>query len=301
MRPEHGFTLNQLITEYRALRAIIVRRWRAEIGQAGADELEELSRFNEAIDDSLSEAVDWYNARAEDARVLLNGVLAHDLRSPLGAILMSAETLLHDETLNHRWMRAAVRIRNSGTRIERMVNDLLDFTRTRLGTGLPIDLAENDMERIVQQVVEEQRAFHPDASIDCETSGELTGCWDSARIEQLLGNLIANAVEHGGSSPVTVTAEELNGEIAVRIHNENGFIPEQEQNVIFDPLRRAAVRHREHERRDTGLGLGLYIACQIAEAHGGAIEVDSSPEEGTTFEVRLPREHHKGAATAGMT
>lgn len=300
-RLSQGFTLNQLVAEYRALRASVIRRWRAEVGASDERQLEQLTRFNEAIDQSLADSVNWYNARIEDARVMLNGILAHDLRGPLGAVLMSTEVFLHDDSLSDLQMRTAVRIRNSSRRMETMINDLLDFTRTRLGTGLPVELGDYDMGRIIRDVVEEHRAFHPAATVNCEPSGDLSGCWDHARIEQMLGNLIGNAIEHGGDSPVTVTAKQLNSEIAVSVHNEEGFIPQEEQRVIFDPMQRAAVRHGEERPGTAGLGLGLYIACQIAEAHGGVIDLDSSPERGTTFTVRLPRRREKGAGTAGMT
>lgn len=299
-RLTEGFTLNQLIAEYRALRANVIRQWRRQLEDVGDYELEELTRFNEAIDESLSEAVGWYNSRIEDARDLLNGVLAHDMRNPLGSAMTSAEVLLHDESLSPQNTRAAVRIRNSCKRLSKMIGDLLDFTRTRLGTGLPIATTEGDLGEEVREVVEELRNFHPDSTIHCHVDGDLTGSWDLARIEQLLSNLISNALEHGEfGSPVNVHALSADGELHVTIHNE-GAIPEEEQRVIFDPLRRAVAQGMDDRSRH-GLGLGLYIARQIAEAHDGAIDVMSSGESGTTFTVRLPRERKSGSATAGMT
>lgn len=260
-----------------------------------------LTRFNEAIDESLAEAVSWYTARIEDARELLNGVLAHDLRSPLGAVLTSAEVLLRDDDLNAQQMRTVVRVRNGATRMRTMISDLLDFTRTRLGTGLPMAIDESNIEMIVRDVCEEQRALHPDVTIRCESSGNLTGRWDSSRMAQMLANLIGNAVEHGGRSSVTVIAEGQNDAVALKVRNEGGAIPEEEQRVIFDPLRRAVVKDREGRPTGDGLGLGLYIARQIAEAHGGTIEVNSSEDEGTTFTVRVPRQPEKSAQTGGLT
>lgn len=295
-----GFTLNQLVAEYRALRASIIKRWRAAHDGALNDEaLEELTRCNEAIDESLAESVGWYNSRIEEARELLNGVLAHDLRNPLGSILAGVEVLLLDESLRPQHTATAVRIRNSGRRMQTMINDLLDFTRTRLGTGLPIDISHHDLGRIVVGVVEELRTYHPETHLHCTISGDLKGAWDSARIEQMLSNLISNAVQHGTrGTPVTVTAEASDSELVVEVHNEGEAIPEAEQEVIFDPLRRAAMRGHE---TGSGLGLGLYIARQIAQAHDGGISVASSNEQGTTFTVRLPRRREAGSATAGVT
>lgn len=300
-RLTQGFTLNQLVAEYRALRASVIRRWRKQVPKVRQGDVEELIRFNEAIDETLSEAVGWYNARLEDARDLLNGVLAHDLRSPLGAILTSAELLLHDDDLDGRQTRTALRMRNSASRIQSMLSDLLDFTRTRLGTGLPMKAEDSSMERIIGVVVEEQRAAYPEIRIREEASGDLSGRWDPSRIEQMLENLTTNAVKHGEGSPVTVAAKGLNGSVSVSVHNQKGTISNEEQRVIFDPLRRVAIQRRRDHSGGAGLGLGLYIARQIAEAHEGSIDVESSPEAGTTFTVRLPRRPKASAATAGLT
>lgn len=128
----------------------------------------------------------WYNSRIEDDRDLLNGVLAHDMRNPLGSAMTSAEVLLHDESLSPQNTRAAVRIRNSCKRLSKMIGDLLDFTRTRHGTGLPIATADGDLGEEVREAVEELRNFHPDSTIHCHVEGDLTGKWDLARIEQPL-------------------------------------------------------------------------------------------------------------------
>lgn len=297
----HGFTISQLGVEYRALRADIIRSWRARIPSGDVDEIEELARFNEAVDESMTTAIGWYHARVEDARELLNGILAHDLRTPVGAIITSSELLLLEDALTPKQTQAALKIRNSASRVRQMIADLLDFTRTRLGTGLPMAYERCDMAKVVRHVCEEGKAFHPDATINCENRGNLVGHWDRSRLEQMLSNLIANAVQHGGSSPVTVTSEGTEEEIAVKVHNEGAPIPEPVQRVIFDPLRRAVFRDGDQSPANAGVGLGLYIARQVAEAHDGTIEVASSQEEGTTFTVRLPRRPKKGSATAGLT
>lgn len=300
-RLTEGFTLDQLMAEYRALRASVIRQWRAQIDTPDEHAFEEVMRFNEAIDESLVEAVGWYNSRLEDARDLLNGVLAHDLRNPLGSMLTGAEVLLRDESLASRHTATAARIRNSGTRMQKMINDLLDFTRTRLGTGLPIDISHGDLGRIVREVVEELAAHHPDASIAWSVSGDLSGTWDVSRIEQMLSNLISNAIHHAREgSQISVHAQGHDGEVTAEVHNEGGVIPEEEQEVIFDPLRRAAVAGHPERTSDEGVGLGLYIARQIAEAHEGTVDLESS-EEGTTFTIRVPRRRQKGPPTAGMT
>lgn len=296
-RLAEGFTLNQVIAEYRALRASVIRRWREECPRTDDTDLEELTRFNEAVDESLTEAVGWYNNRLEGARDLLSGVLAHDLRNPLGAMLTGTEVLLQDASLKSEQTATAARIRSSGNRMRKMIEDLLDFTRTRLGTGMPMKKSNNDLGQILKNVIEELTAFHPGAMLEWSVTGDLSSDCDAARIEQMLSNLIANAIVHGSDDrPVTVTARGDDSDLIVQIQNHGEPISPAEKEVLFDPLRRAAVQLKEAGRHGVrGVGLGLYIVREIVEAHDGAIRVDSSKEEGTTFTVNLPR-HSAGDA-----
>ena len=301
-RLSEGFTLQQLVAEYCALRAAVTRRWRAGLEQHDDEALEELVLFNESIDESLSVSVGWYFARIEEARELLNGVLAHDLRSPLGAIIASIELFLRDDTMSERQTRSALMMRKSAARMRSMIDDLLDFTRTRLGTGLPMAIAQYDMASMVREVCEEQLAYHRGARLTFETRGTLTGYWDHARINQMLGNLVENAIKHGGESPVTVIAAGSDDEVTIEVRNDSGTIPAEQQETIFDPLRFAVVaKETATEPPERGLGLGLYIAREIAQAHDGVIDVRSSESEGTTFTIRLPRKRREGAASAGLT
>lgn len=263
--------------------------------------LEELTRFHEAMDESLTLAIGWYHAKLEDARDLLNGVLAHDLRSPLGAILNSADVLLLDDSLSPQQASAAARMRQSAFRMRSMITDLLDFTRTRLGSGLPLAIGEYDIGLIIREVCEEQRALHPSATMHCETSGDLTGQRDYERIGRMLANLIGNAIAHGEQSPVSVIAEGQANGVTLRVHNARGVIDEHEKRLLFDPMRRAAAKRGENRSLQAQIGLGLYIARTITEAHGGVIEVSSSQDDGTKLTVRLPRERAKGAEKAGLT
>lgn len=301
-RLSEGFTLRQLVAEYRALRASVIRRWREALDEPGEHELEELTRFNEAMDESLAEAVGWYHLRIEDARDLLNGILAHDLRTPLGSLLVGTETLMQKDNLAAGELRSVVLIFNSARRMRQLLNDLLDFTLTRLGTGMPVSPAPADLGRMLRRVCDELQVAHPHADIRAETSGELSGCWDTARVEQMLSNLVDNAIRHGvPGRPISVSAQDAGEELVLEVHNESQGIPEDQQKVMFDPLRRATTQEAGHHDANYGSGLGLYIARQVAEAHGGTIDVRSTTEEGTTFTVRLPRQKEPGAETAGMT
>ncbi|MFW6094295.1 MAG: sensor histidine kinase [Pseudomonadota bacterium] len=297
-----GFTLNQLIWEYRALRANVVRRWRREVENPGPEAFDDLTLFDEALDESLIEAVDYYNNRLADARELLNGVLGHDLRNPLGAIVTSAEILEQGRLPPEQQDAVVARIRSSSTRMREMIDDLLDFTRTRLGTKLPVSPREADLGEVCERVTAQAAAQHPQADLRLERHGDLAGRWDVARLEQMLGNVVGNAIRHADpGTAVTVSAEGEEQSVHVRVSNTGAVIPPDEQQRIFDPLRRATGEQESSQADADHLGLGLYIALKIAEAHNGTIDVDSSKGRGTTFTVHLPRRKPEGSETAGVT
>lgn len=290
-RFSQGFTLEQLVSEFRALRASVMRLWAARVSGLEPGMFDELIRFNETLDQALTESISWYAARLEESRDLLLGVLGHDLRSPLGAIHMSALYLLRTDGLSGAHTKAANRVLNSTLRMRQMVDDLLDFTRTRLGGGLPIAPRAADIAEVCHDVVDEMAAFHPERVLRFESSGPLDGHWDVQRLKQLLTNLVANALYHGDpATPVTVTARGEADGIVVLVHNEGPPIAPEIQHGIFEPLKRTVVQEAERREGASGLRLGLYIARQIAVAHSGSIEIASGRRDGTTFIVRLPRE-----------
>jgi signal transduction histidine kinase len=208
------------------------------------------------------------------------------LRSPLGAIINSSEYLLHDETLSTSYVKAAVAIQRSATRMRRMIDDLLDFTRTRLGDTLPIDVSPQDIGRLCSNACDEVRASYPQANIDMGLDGDLAVDWDGDRISQLLINLLVNAIQHGEGA-IRVSVQGAGDGVTLSVSNLGKPIPKQVAAHIFDPLTRT---YSPPERRGTaaGIGLGLYICRCIAQAHGGSISVDSADTE-TTFKVTLPR------------
>lgn len=289
-RLAEGFTLNQLVAEYRLLREGVTRRWRDQLDGTGSGELDALARFDESVDRALAESVGWYFERLENARDLLNAVLAHDLRNPLGSILVSLEFLLMAD-LDSPYIKAASHIRRSAKRMEAMITEILDFTRTRLGSGLPVAPGDSDLARVCRAIVDELSAFHPDAELHLELVGDLTGRWDECRMEQLLSNLISNAIQHGRrGGPVTVSARGDDADVVLIIHNEGTPILASRLRSIFDPLQSTVFRDASHADRSAGgLGLGLYICREIAHGHGGVIDV-SSDASGTTFTVRVPRQ-----------
>ena len=285
-RLSHGFNIDEMVSEYRALRASVIRHWTATITKADRATLDELVRFNEAVDQGATESIRQYSAALERSRNIAIGVLAHDLRGPMSAIASSAEGILlgrlasADEVKN-----TAEWIRNSGMRMQRIVNDLADFTHTRLGGILPLDRRKTDAGEACRQIVQEVGARHAEREIELYCSGDLTGHWDPVRLEQLVSNLLSNALQYGRPrSTVAVRAEDNGDEVALTVHNEGEPIPKDVQRSMFDPL----VRHAADSHSSPGLGLGLYIVRMVADAHRGRIDLDSG-SEGTTFTVVLPR------------
>ena len=216
------------------------------------------------------------------------GIVGHDLRDPLAAINMSAQLLRDKDGPKHQRDALAARILRSSARMSGMIEELLDLTRGRLGSGVPVSKAPADLAEIARQVVDELRGTKHDARIELITSGDTTGVWDAGRLARMLSNLVSNALRY--RAPGTAVRVDICGgarETSVEIHNHGDPIPDEEISTIFEPFRRALSAQA---RSSEGLGLGLYIAKSIAQAHAGSVKVRSSREEGTRFTVSLPRQ-----------
>ena len=290
-RAESGFTVEQMIAEYRALRASVIRLWTKIQGELRASDVEDLTRFNEAIDQSLAESITRYTQDLDQSKEMFLAILGHDLRTPLGAVITSAKFMLETNELNEPYSTLTSRIVSSSTRMNHMVGALLDFTRSRLGGSIPIARAGMSMGKVVHDVVNEIAAAHPDRTIRVNARGELDGQWDCARISQVLTNLIGNALEHGAAeADVTVDVHSDEKEIAIAVHNDGAVIPADRLNGIFNPMKsKEPVGKGAATGPSANLGLGLYIAERIVNAHKGRIDVQSAKGRGTTFTVRLPR------------
>jgi len=215
-------------------------------------------------------------------------VLGHDLRNPLAAIDMAAAVLrlratsANDESMSH----VLDRMKSSSRRMSRMIEQVLDLTRSRLEGGLAITPASMDLRDTLTGIVNELLMAHPSRSIVLRCQ-PLRGTWDPDRLEQVFSNLIANAIHYGqAETPVTVDARQENGMILVDVHNDGEPIPEELRVELFNPFRRGSRDSRAS--KTAGLGLGLYISRQIVLAHRGGLEARSSTSEGTTFRVKLP-------------
>lgn len=278
-----GFDLEQLVSEYRALRASIMRLWAERQHREDAD----VTRFHEAIDESLTEAVVRYSEMLDRTREQFVGVLGHDLRSPLHTIVLGTTLLTQSKSLDEAETKIAERALGAAERMTRMVADLLDLTRTRLGTGIPVVLRAMDLSLVCARLIAELQIVYPQASVRFESPGPLLGEWDTDRLHQAISNLVANALQHGvRNGTVTVTAVARTAEVVLSVHNDGPMIPEDAIATVFDPMVREVNGHSD--RRHAGLGLGLFIAREVAWSHGGSLTVASSAA-GTTFEMRLPR------------
>ena len=288
-RAESGFTVDQMVAEYRALRASVIRLWTKEQGEVTPTDLGDLTRFNEAIDQSLAESVARFTQDLDKSKEMFLAMLGHDLRTPIGAVMTSAKFMLETKELEEPHLTLTTRIVSSTNRMSHMVGALLDFTRSRLGGGIPIARARVNIGKAVHDVVNEVSAAHPDRKIQINARGSLQGEWDCDRISQVLTNLLGNALEHG--SDRTVVMVDVHGdenEVTVAIHNRGAAIPEDQLDGIFNAMKRQGMDGKGGGQ-SANLGLGLYIADQIVRAHKGRIDVESSEDRGTTFTVHLPR------------
>jgi signal transduction histidine kinase len=214
-------------------------------------------------------------------------ILGHDLRTPIGAIMTSTRFMLDLGDLRDPYLTLVSQMESSARRMNRLVGDLLELTRTRMGDSIPISRATVDMANLVQEVVDEVSASYPTHRFEISTTGDLRGAWDGERLLQALINLVSNAVHHGvADRPITITAAGSDDEVAVTVHNEGAAIESDRMDHLFDAMKEiqpAGMRDRRH------LGLGLYIVDKIVAAHAGRIDVQSSNGGGTTFSIHLPR------------
>lgn len=290
-RAVSGFTIEEMVAEYRALRASVLSLWTGQVGELKTDDIEDMIRFNEAIDQSLAQSVTEFNENVEESKEMFLAILGHDLRTPLGAIYTSAKFMLEMGDLREPNLSLTSRIVNSATRTVDLVGDLLDFTRSRLGGGIPVARRPVNLGKLLHDAVDEISAAHRDRRFHVDTRQDQDGEWDGPRLSQALTNLLGNAGEHAppGTS-VSVAMEGAGDDVVITIHNMGAVIPGDRLDGLFNPMKGSKGASLTPAGGPTGnLGLGLYIAERIIHAHGGRIEVESAEMEGTTFTVHLPR------------
>jgi signal transduction histidine kinase len=283
-----GLSSRQLISEFRALRATILRLWGESEHVIDKTSIYDVTRFNEAIDQALTEAAVRYSEKIEQSRELFLGILAHDLRNPLSVISGSADLILRGKNTD-RNEELASQISISAGRMAHMVTDLIELTRVQLGTGISVNPTKTDMHGICASVLAEMRALYPTWTFQLDAEEHLIGEWDEPRLSQVLSNLLGNAVQHGThDSGITVTAKKVKNTLELNVHNNGPAVPAKLIPILFDRFIQGKSGFRYDEGRAANLGLGLYIAKEIVVAHGGTIQVHSNEKDGTNFIVSLP-------------
>jgi signal transduction histidine kinase len=215
----------------------------------------------------------------------LVGVVSHDLRSPLGAIALAAESALEHGEMDERTRRSLQIVRSAAGRAGRLVHDLLDYTQVLHGTGFPIKREKFCMFELAQEIVDELRSAFPAAEVVVERGGATDGLWDRDRLAQAIANLVVNATTYGAGSPIKVHVGGDESALVIQVHNDGEPIPPELLPQLFEPLRRGNRRSRIGN-----IGLGLFIVNEVVRAHGGTVTVRSASDHGTTFTACLPRQ-----------
>ena len=216
------------------------------------------------------------------------GVLGHDLRNPLSAIVTGARLLEH-RAESDKIATPARRILTSAERMARMIDQLLDFTRIRQGQGIPLRRDHVDLAKLCELALDELEQPGANGRASVELLGDTSGSWDGDRLMQLLSNLVGNALVHGAQgTPVVVRIDGTRPVVRLDVCNA-GTVPEHALPFLFQPLQGGEANVYDRPRAGLGLGLGLFISREIVIAHGGTIDITSSEADGTRVIVTLPR------------
>ncbi len=290
LRHEVGFDLVQMTSEFRHLRASVIRLWVDSLTTPQLADFRDVIRFNEAIDEALAESTAAYAERVARSRDIFLAILGHDLRAPLQAVSMSTELLARKLVMDDKTQGYISRIKTSTRHMGTMVGDLLEFVRSRLGASLPVERKYMDLAGACREALEEASAGQPGSAPVLTIEGDTQGHWDSGRIGQMLQNLIGNALQHGAAShEISVQIKGGPDTVELVVHNEGKPIAEDAIGTIFDPLVRSSEENSESRTTSTSLGLGLFIVKEVVNAHSGSITVTSTIGDGTTFTVVLPK------------
>ncbi|HTL31718.1 MAG TPA: HAMP domain-containing sensor histidine kinase, partial [Kofleriaceae bacterium] len=252
----YGVGLETLTREYSKIRLVLLR----ELAKANDGfEADSMLRLHEGMDRAMNEAVHRYATRREEVRERFMAILGHDLRDPLSTVKISANILAANPGLKPELRLVATRISRASSRMQRMINDVLDFARGHLGTGIPANPTLNDMGDICRAAVDELSAANPQRHIEVETTGDLRGAFDRDRVHQAIANLVGNALHHtAGSIEVRAYEEDNHEAIVTEVTSHGAAIPDDLKRRIFDPFSQGEIAGPRH-----GLGLWLYIVQQI--------------------------------------
>ena len=225
----------------------------------------------------------------------LVGVVSHDLRSPLNAISMAAESMLRGGDMAEKNRRLLNIIQSAVGRAARLVRNLLDYTQVLHGTVPPLQRERFCLFDLTRELVEELKASFPRADFVVERTGATEGLWDRDRLAQVIANLVGNAATYGSSAPIVVKLVAAEAKLTLEVRNEGEPIPAELIPELFEPMRRGMT-----SRGRGNVGLGLFIVSEIVRAHGGTISVHSA-DDGTIFSISLPfdAEAASGARVVG--
>jgi signal transduction histidine kinase len=290
-RAGSGFSVEQMVAEFRALRASVIRLWMQNSERVCAADLDDITRFNEAIDQAVAESIVRYTSDVAQSKERFLAILGHDLKNPIGSIMAATEFMVENARekgdLPEPYLKLVTRAGITSRRMNTLVDDLLDFATTSFGDAIPIERRAMDASTILGEVAAEVKAVHPASRIEIDADGDLRGHWDTARLTQALTNLVSNAVQHGASDgAIRISARGLPTEVVISVANSGTAIPREKLGQLFQPMKKSGRKRRVDDQH---LGLGLYIVNKIVEAHGGSITVESTESTGTVFTIRLGR------------
>jgi len=251
---------------------------------------EDLLREKTAAESALRQAQAELKSAYEEAQLRASfaeqmvAIVSHDLKNPLTAIKMASGILAREERTT-RESKMLGHISQSVNRAERMIADLLDLALARVGQGITLSPSTVDLHAFVGASVDELRMTFPEATLVHQTVGTGNACLDADRVQQIIGNLVANSVAYGDlQHSITITSRVEQDHAVVSVKNQGPVIPDSLMDVLFEPMIRGAKTGTDSR----SVGLGLFIVREIVRAHNGVVSVNSTPESGTTFTATFP-------------
>lgn len=287
-RLDFGFDFMQLSSEFRALRASVLRLWAEKSREENLNtDFHDMIRFNEAIDEIWMISLKRFQEKLDESKNLFLGILGHDLRNPIATIKGAHSILKLSENLSEKEKKTLQYSDTSVDHMTKLINNLLELTELRLGSGMTVDRTRLDLVSLFKEIVHEQQLAFPKVNFISDVNGPVRGNWDKLRITQMMTNLITNAVKHGmpeGTIKLKLSADEESAQFSV--HNDGPNIPVDILEKIFDD--RFTARNG-NSAKEKSYGLGLLIVKEIVEGHKGEIKVSSCPENGTVFTTIIPK------------
>lgn len=287
-RVELGFDIVEVSSEFRALRASVLRLWeKKDDTPVDSKKVQEIIRFNEAIDEAWMHSVERYHVKKDESKNWFLGILGHDLRNPLSVISGVQQLLKISPNLSDKEKSLIQRTDASIKHMKELIDNLLELTKLRLGSGISIEKTSIDLTKLSEQIIQEFQVSYPKVEFKFVSPGPVEGIWDPLRLRQVINNLVANALRHGNAGgPVKLELSAKGNSASLSVNNDGPPIPENLQDMIFTGM---FSNNNGKPSNESSYGLGLYIVREIVEGHQGEIELESNEQNGTTFTIHLPR------------